>query len=58
MDNYRLEINKLKNGFITRRNNDNPPSMVFMVLEDLIEYIKEFFEEKSDGNNTTTTRTG
>ncbi len=45
LDGYRLEINKLENGYTTRRNNENPSTRVFTSLEDLLDYVKKYFEE-------------
>ena len=42
--NYRLHINQLDNGYTVKTDNDNAPSIVFEELEDLLEYVKTFFE--------------
>ncbi len=43
INNYRLCINQLDNGYTVCTDNDNASSKVFEKLEDLLEYVKKFF---------------
>jgi len=43
LNNYRLRINQLNNGYTVTKDSDNAETLVFEKLEDLLEYVKDFF---------------
>lgn len=48
MSKYRVEINKVENGYTVRIDNDNAASRVFTSFEALVHYITEFFGEAQE----------
>ena len=45
MENYRVEITRVENGFTVRLGNDNKIEMVYESLECLIVFVRKYFEE-------------
>ncbi|MCK5608842.1 hypothetical protein KAR91_43620 [Candidatus Pacearchaeota archaeon] len=43
LNNYRAEITKVDNGFTVRIDNDNHISKVFSTIEEVFNYLRQFF---------------
>lgn len=46
MQNYRIRIDKVDNGYYITLDNDNHISKVFATLDEVIGFLQKFFSEK------------